>query len=64
MLKIVSLILFGVILRRGMGILMFPMGILILSTYDCIVKENNQNYDIEFFNFSFAKVPTTGIFVI
>ena len=41
------------------------MGIFILSTYDCNVKENNQNYGIEsFVNFSAANVSATVTFVI
>ena len=48
-----------------MGILMFAMGILILSTYKCIVKEDKQNYDIEsFVNFSVPKIPASINFVI
>lgn len=41
------------------------MGIFILSTYGCIVEENNQNYGIEsFVNFSAANVSATVNFVI
>lgn len=61
----VSFILFGVLRRRGMGILMFPMGMLILSTYDHIVKGNYQNYDTEIcVNLSVAKVPATVDFIL
>lgn len=44
---------------------MFPMGILILSTYDHIVKGDYQNYDTEIcVNLSVAKIPATVDFIL